>query len=241
MFPMFHSILKTRILTSFLAGLFGWLALASAQEAPKSTCRILFLDGPDDAPETLHLFDGATSREVDLPRMNFSRVYELPPGELTLRLLPTAPVDPSAIPSGAPAVKVPATVSDFYLLVTSDPANPVAPVRMSLINANADRLRRGQMLWYNLTDKAVGGVLGSEKVAIKPGSRVVVDPPATGAVNYPVNLSYRIAANDALYPLCETQWLHDPRSRSVAFIVGRPGVRTPRVLVFPDYREEEPE
>lgn len=33
------------------------------------------------------------------------------------------------------------------------------------------------------------------------------------------------------------EWHHDPRSRSLAFIITNQGVRTPRVLVFPDYRE----
>ena len=160
-----------------------------------------------------------------------------------MALLPSAPADPEQIPAGAPSVAVPATVTDFYLLVTSDPDNKVAPVRMNLIDASAGRLKRGQMLWYNLTDKAVGGKVGSERLAMKPGARFVLDPPARGHENYPVNLSYRIVGNDSLYPLCETQWLHDPRSRSVAFVFTLPGVRTPRVLVFPDYRgmEEEAE
>ena len=108
---------------------------AFAQQAPERTCRILFLDGPDDAPEKLQLFDGAKCREVDLPRMNFSKVYQLPAGALRLWLLPAPPADPAKLPPGAPAVAVAEGVTDFYLLVTSDPANTVAPVRMQVINA----------------------------------------------------------------------------------------------------------
>ena len=212
-------------------------ATALAQSAPKHTCRILFLDGPDSAPDTLHLFDGATSREVELPRMNFSQVYELRPGDLVLRLLPGAVDDPEKIPKGAPSTKVPAGVADFYLLVTSDPSNKVAPVRLQVINANADRLKRGQMLWFNLTENTIGGTVGSERLAIKPSSRVTIDPPARSNSNYPVDLAFRIPGKEHLYPLCETQWRHDPRSRSVAFIITKQGVRTPRVMVFPDYRE----
>lgn len=221
---------------SLLPVLLG-LACSWLGAAPERTCRILFLNGPDDAPDTLHLFDGETAQEVDLPRMNFSKVYELRPGALTLALLPAPPAEPQQVPAGAPTVKVPETVTDFYLLLTSDPENKVAPVRANLINANAGRLGRGQMLWFNLTDKLIGGRIGSETLVLKPQSRHVIDPPARGHDNYPVDISYRIAGNDALYPLCETQWLHDPRSRSVAFVFQKPGVRTPRVLVFPDYRE----
>ena len=46
----------------------------SAAPKPELTCRILFLDGPDDGPDTLQLFDGTSSREVELPRLNFSKV-----------------------------------------------------------------------------------------------------------------------------------------------------------------------
>ena len=107
-------------------------AAAFAAKAPEHTCRILFLDGPDDAPAILQLFDGAKCREVDLPRMNFSKVYQLPGGPLKLRLLPDPPADPANVPPEAPGVTVAEGIADFYLLVTSDPANPIAPVRMQV-------------------------------------------------------------------------------------------------------------
>jgi hypothetical protein len=212
-----------------------------AAPIPKHTCRILFLQSPDNAPETLHLFDGATSREVDLPRMNFSKIYELPAGPLTLRMLPAPLLNPEELPGGAPSVKVAEGIVNFYLLVFSDPANTVAPVRMRVISADADRLKPGQMLWFNMTKNSVGGILGSRKLAIGPESRVTIDAPAAGAGDYAVNLSFRIPGKKPLYPLCETRWRHDPRSRSVAFIVTEQGLRTPRVLVFPDYREAKTE
>lgn len=217
------------------------VAAMAADKAPKHTCRILFFDGPEAAPEKLQLFDGATCREVDLPRMNFSKVYELPPGALRLSLLPAPPADPAQLPPGTPGVTVAGDVVDFYLLVTSDPANTVAPVRMQIINAGADKLRAGQMLWLNLTKNAVGGTVGSEKLVILPGSRAIVDAPASGNQDYEVNLTFRIPGDDHLYPLCETRWRHDPRSRSVVFINAENGIRSPRVLVFPDYREPKPD
>ncbi len=215
--------------------------IALAAPAPLHTCRILFLQGPDDAPDTLHLFDGTKSREVELPRMNFSKVYELPPGPLTLGMLPAPLTDPSKFPAGAPTATVAEGVVNFYLLLFSDPSNKIAPVRMQVVAADADRVKPGQTLWFNMTKSTVGGVLGSQKLNIGPESRLTIDAPAAGAVDYPVNLAYRIPGKDALYPLCETRWQHDPRSRSVAFIVTEQGVRTPRILVFPDYREEKTE
>ena len=212
---------------------------AFGQKAAKHTCRILFLDAPDSAPDTLHLFDGAGSIEVALPRMNFSKIYQLRPGNLALALLPSPLDDPEKIPPGAPTATVAAGITDFYLLLTHDPANKVAPVRMQVIDSGSDKLRRGQMLWFNLTENTIGGTVGSEKLVINPKSRKIIDPPARGNKNYQVDLAFRIPGKEHLYPLCETKWLHDPRSRSVAFILARPGVRTPRVLVFPDYRVEK--
>jgi hypothetical protein len=210
-----------------------------AQEAPEHTCRILFLDGPDSAPDTLYLFDGAEAQEVELPRMNFSQVYKLRPGNLTLTMLTAPPEDPEELPAGAPTAQVPATTTDFYLLVTHNPANEVAPVRLQVIPAGQDKLKRGQMLWFNLTDNPIGGMVGSEKLALKAKSKMTLDAPARKRENYNVNLSFRIPGKEHIYPLCETQWLHDPRSRNLAFVLTKPGIRTPRVLVFPDYREKE--
>lgn len=226
---------KSPLLVLLFSCLFANAGLA--EQASKHSCRVLFLDAPDDAPDTLFLFDGVKSVEVELPRMNLSKVYQLRSGPLKLLLLPAPPADPAIVPAGAPSVTVGEGVTDFYLLVTRDPANTVVPVRMQLIDAGSDRLKPGQMLWFNLTPNRVGGTVGSEKLAIDPSSRLTLDPPASGNQDYPVDLSFLIPGDKRIYPLCETKWRHDPRSRSLAFIIVNQGVRTPRVLVFPDYRE----
>jgi len=230
-----------RAFPEFIAIIAIFCGVAFAREtARERTCRILFLEGPDSAPNSLHLFDGARSQEVELPRLNLSPVYEIPAKTMTISLLPAPLEDPAKLTPGAPTAKIPEGVTDFYLLLTHDASNQVAPVKMQVINAGADRLRAGQMLWFNLTEYPVGGRVGSEKLAIRPRSSVTLDPPATGANDYPVDLAYRLPNKDDVYPICETKWLHDPRSRSLAFIFAKPGVRTPRVLVFPDFRHSEP-
>ena len=153
-----HSACRVR-LTLLLCFALSSAAFAQSK-GTRHTCRVLFFDGPESAPEKLQLFDGAGCREVDLPRMNFSKVYELPPGAIHLTLLPAPPPDPTKLPPGAPTAAVAEDVTDFYLLVTSDPANAVAPVRMQIINASGDRLKAGQMLWFNLTNTTVGGTGG---------------------------------------------------------------------------------
>lgn len=223
----------------FAALFIALLSATHAQEAGKQrTCRILYLDRPSTAPETMHLFDGSVSREVDLPGMNLSKVYDLPKGEISLVLLPAPLANPEELPPGAPSTSVPESATDIYLLVMSDPSNKVAPVRLQVVDASAAKLSRGKTLWFNLTEHTVGGTLGTEKLVIKPMSRAVTDAPRKEAGDFPVNLGYRMKGKEHLYPICQTRWNHDPAARSLGFIITRPGSRTPRVLVFPDSRVE---
>ncbi len=208
------------------------------------SCRILFLNGPDDAPQKLHLFDGTNSQEVELPRMNFSPVYQIHSDSLTLALLPapspppTAASSPPAIPRGAPTASLSKSITDFYLIISSDPSNPIAPVRMQVINADAQNFKRGQMLWYNLTENTVSGIVGSRRLLVKPNSRLILDAPATGIEDYPVNIHFLPPGKTRTEPLCETRWTHDARSRSVFFILKPTDSLIPRILGFPDFREK---
>lgn len=214
------------------------LLVPTARGAGDRTCRILFLGGGQSDPETLHLHDGTGSREVDLPRMNLSAEYKLPPGALTLRLLPAPPAAGEPPDPAAPSALVPAGSGDIYLLVMPDPDQAVAPVRMQVLDARADRFKPGQMLWYNLTPHDVGGIVGGQKLVVNGAGRELLEAPASGDEDYHVDLSYRIRGRDALYPLCETRWVHRPRARMLVFIVTEAGSRTPRVVAFPDHREE---
>ena len=228
---MKHSVLLFLALVFFPCAAYG-------QKAEGRTCRIIFLERPASAPATMHLFDGVTSREVDLPDMSLSKVYDLRSGKLPLALL-TAPLgDPKELPPGAPSVIVPENATDIYLLVMSDPANKVAPVRLEVVDAGGAKLRRGQTLWFNLTQFKVGGTLGSEKFVIKPLSRALMDAPRNDRGDYPVSLGYLMEGNKQLYPICESRWSHDPRSRNLGFVIDRGGIKSPLVMLFPDFRSE---
>lgn len=211
--------------------------LAAAQEKPpKRTCRILFLNPPPKAPTKLFLFDGVASQEVELPEMNFSDVYQIAAGDTTIHLLPGAILKPEEVPAGAPAGKLSAAITDFYVVVSGDPTNKIAPVQFQIINAGSEKFRQGQMMWYNLTDNAVGGQLGSQKLALKGQSRAITDAPAKGSEDFDVNLSYTVAGGPGFHPICQTKWLHDPRSRMVMFIYGGAQNTTPQIVGFKDFR-----
>ena len=211
--------------------------LLFAKPTATRSCRILFLDAPDDAPSKLILFDGTTAQEVALPRMTLARIYTLPAGAIRLRMLSTRPAEAVAIPAGAPSADVPETTGDIYLILAHDPANTVAPVQMQVINAASDRLGPGQMMWFNFTPNTIAGLVGSEKLSMTAKSRVILDPPANGTTDYGVRLAYRMPGEQNYRPICQTKWLHDPRSRLLVFVIGDQAKRSPRVMAFPDYRE----
>lgn len=211
------------------------------QESETRTCRILVLSKPGSVPKTLHLFDGLSSQEVELPTMNFSKVYHIATGPVNLRMLSSPVTDPKLVPAGAPSVIVPKSSKDIYLFVTSDSSNKVAPVKVAFVNADFNALGRGEMLWFNLTDNTVAGKVGAVNLNLKPGNKAVLKEPASGRESYPVELYFRVPGDDFVHPLCETQWLHDPRSRSIAIIMTEGNRRVPKIHSFADFRETEEE
>lgn len=213
---------------------------ASAQDKPQNrTCRVLMLNPPANPPEKIFLFDGTSAQEIELPKMNFSDVYTIAGGDANIHLLKAPVIKPEEVPAGSPIGKLPAAIGDCYLIITGDPTNQVIPLRMQFIDAGAQSFKKGQMMWYNLTGHAVGGQLGSQKLALKPQSRSITDAPARGEEAYDVNLSYVIAGESEFNPICQTKWVHDSRSRMVMFVHGGENKTTPIIEGFKDFRSEE--
>ena len=206
----------------------------SSANATRS-CRIVYLNAPDNAPEKLHLFDGKSSQEIELPQINFSPVYRLPGSDLVLKMLPAPEADPKKVSPDAPSVAVPEAVTDFYLLVSSDPANAVAPVKLEVIDAT--KFIKGQMLWFNLTANRIDGQIGAEKLALPGNAQAILNPPAVKNEDYNVNISFATPGSDLLQPFCETKWRHEPQARNVFFVVTNEGARAPRVMGLRDQRE----
>ncbi len=215
--------------------LFLFVFHTAVQAKNGRTCRVLFLGAPDQAPKTLHLFHGKASQEVELPRINFSPVYKIPGGALVLKMLPAAENDPKKVSADAPSVTVSEAVTDFYLLVSSDPANAVAPVKLEIIDAT--KFTKGHMLWFNLTANRIDGQIGTEKLALGGNSQAILNPPAVKNEDYNVDISFGKPDNDLLQPFCETKWRHDPQVRNVFFVVTDEGARAPRVMGLRDQRE----
>jgi len=227
---------------AFLPALLLMLPLSAQEESKQTrTIRILFLNAPDDAPSTVHLHDGITSQEVELPRMNLSALYQVPAGPLKLRLLAAPVEDPKLVPPEAPTILIQETIGDAYLLCFSDPDNSVVPVRVKVVDAGKEKFRNGQMMWFNLTPHAIGGKLGDKKLRLKPYGREIVDAPALGEEgSYPAIISYMIKGDERVHPICETRWMHDMSYRHLVFVFTETDQRLPRIMGFSDFRPPPP-
>ena len=228
------SPLKRSALLSLILGL---LCCTTHGEERGRTCRIICFDRPQGAPPTLHLFDGTSSQEVEVPGMNLSKIYKLPPGRISLSLLPAPLSDPASLPPGTPTVLVPEEATDLYLLVVHDPSKKDAPASLQLADAGAEQLRKGRTLWINLTQLSIGGTLGSQSLDLKPMARVVTDAPREGAGDFAVSLGYRVEDEERLHPISETRWQHDPVARHLGFVIKSDSSRIPRIFVLSDIRE----
>lgn len=219
-----------------LAALIAFFVGAEAQEVSGRSCRILFLQRPADAPKTLQLFDGTAFQEVALPSMNLSPVYRISPGAVKLRFLTDKVDNPASVSPEAPTVEIPAGDGDFYLLVSSDPQNQIAPVSVQAF-LPTPVFKVGQMFWINLTDKTIEGKLGDHPVSIKPTSSKVVEAPIHETGSYQVDLNFQTQADaeGTNHSLCQTQWTHDPNSRFLVLVFSE-GKSPPRIMGLSDFR-----
>lgn len=200
------------------------------------TFRVLYLNAPANAPKHMQVFDGTEFQEVALPKMNFSEVYQLPSGPLMLTFFQSIPSDMPEVPPEAPNIEIPELLTDFYLLVFPDDQNKALPIKAVALPASDQHLRRSQILWLNLTEYQIAGKLGKIQFTLSPQGKETTDSPINEAGDFGVSIAYRLPGNDLIYPLCNTSWRHDPRSKSVAFVIPQQDTRTPRIMVFRDFR-----
>ena len=223
-----------------IALLFMLIAALPAAERAR-TCRILFPGGPEQAAGKYYLFDGISSQEVTLPRLSLSPIFKLRPGDIKIHLLSSPVTKPEDVPLGAPEITVLADVKDIYLLVSDHPDNKVMPLKLNVVNANEDKIRLGEMLWFNLTNKNLAGKLGQSSLNLAANASALVKQPAASAGDYPVEIYFRVPGDERTHPLIESQWYHDPRSRYIVFVFDDGNRRAPRVMSVSDFRYVEKE
>ena len=216
----------------------GFSILATPLQAKSRSCRVVFPERPPDAPKTAFLFEGSKSHRVSLPSMNLSEVIELPGGELTLAMIPKEINDPKVLPPESPLLKIPESVTDFYIIITPDPNNLILPVKMNLVDTGGGKLKPGETLWYNFTDHRISAKLGSAEMSVAPAGRTISKDPAPASGYYIARFAYQMNGSGAFSPITEQSWWHDANSRHLGFIFNSGG-KLPQIYFFRDFRDPE--
>lgn len=211
------------------------LAADETREDAKRTCRILYPDKPAQAIKEAYLFDGTNSQKVVLPSMNFSEVIELPGGEIKLALVRDARDAEDAFSESAPTVELPESVTDFLLLLNSDPDNQAMPVSLTVIDVSNDRLKAGETLWINYTAHPISAELGQQSLNIPSMRRAISDPPLEKSGYYKAQFEYQPDGEGDLLPIMRKSWWFDASSKNLGFIV-ETEARLPKIFTIRDHR-----
>jgi len=207
------------------------------------TCRIIFPDRPHTAPRVAYLFDGERSHEVDLPSNNFTAPIKLPTGELILVLSPDPVPANGKLPPEAPVAQIATGISDFYLILVSDPENEIMPARILPVDQGSERPGAGQTLWMNLTEHRILGTLGDQSLELPAGECVVADAPLPASGYFKAEFSYQPKSEGETFPVMRKSWWFDDASTNLGFVI-ESGGRLPKIFTFRDRRVavvEEPE
>jgi len=204
----------------------------------KRSCRIVFPERPQAAPKTAYLFDGSNSQGVTLPSMNFSEVIEFPNGDLTIAITTSAISDPELLSPRAPLLKIPEAVTDFYIVITTDPENKELPIKMNLVDTGAGKLKPGETLWYNFTGHRIVAKLGSAQMTVDPQGRTISKDPVQTSGYYVAQFAYQADGKGAFAPITEQSWWHDANSKHLGFIYNTGG-KLPKIYFFRDFRDPE--
>jgi hypothetical protein len=211
--------------------------LCAEESGNTRTCRIFFLERPPTAPAEAYLFDGTESHQVSLPSRNFSGVVKLPTGKLTLSLTPNEIVLPEELPEAAPSIVIPEKDTDLYLILTSDPANTVLPIKLQSVSLN-QKIEAGETLWVNLSNHIIIATLEKESVTIPPKKIIISQPPLDKSGYYTAKFEYRKGTAGKLLPIMTKYWWLDRSSRNLGFIIGNQN-RLPKIFTIRDRRDPE--
>ena len=192
--------------------------------------RAMFIQPPQDAPQTVHLHSGKKSFELELPSRSLSPEVKVPNGELVFAVLPEALAAGATPPEGAPTVTIPESWSRCILLFFPDPKNPVVPARIMPVDGSTARFPKGETLIYNVSSATMVGKFGDKVVSVKPGKTGVVKPPRDSFGAYPVAIDCILKGSKNRKAVCRTNWQHDPEARQILFVTPpSPGNKVPRV------------
>jgi hypothetical protein len=220
---------------SFMTGACRLLMAAACLAATALPCqaarkaRAIFIQPPDQAPETAMLFTGSEYAEIELPQRNLSAEVELPDGDLAVAILPGKLAGDAKVPADAPKIKIPAAWGRCLLLFFPDPSNKTFPARVIPVNASTADFPKGHTLIYNVSSAAIIGKFGDQIIKVLPGKSATMKPPISHFGAYPVDIDCAFPGDKKPTSLCRSNWQHDPDARQIMFVTPASGYKVPRV------------
>jgi hypothetical protein len=205
------------------------LSLVAAPRLTAREVRTIYLAGTGSQLYKAYLLGAKTALEVELPQRNLSPEAKLPNGDLTLIALPSAPVEGTPIPEGAPRCTIPESWQRCILIFLGDPKNTVFPVRIIPVDASSVNFPKGSTRIYNLSKTTILGQFGKERVHLESGKSTTFGAPISDFGGYPMGIDCIPEGEKTPRAVCRSFWQHDPEARQVLFVVPQIDQVLPRV------------
>jgi len=184
--------------------------------------RILYHKAPKDAPKNAYIYMGdKLIANPNLTKHNFSKTFEIPKGDTSLKFLPNELEEGTKPAKGAPSIKIPATWQKILLLVYLDEKNNVMPIKVKGINASDDVFGPGSTYIINFSEVLIKGNIGNKEISIHPKKFKVIDFPASKSGAYPVILQKVIKGDNTSRDFIKTMWQQAKTTRQVLLIIPR--------------------
>ncbi len=208
------------------------LLLATGGASAGRMAKIMYYQAPVEAPEYVFVYQSKKQpEEVKLERQKFSLSFELEAGDRRLVFLPKELPEDMEMPAGSPFVMIPATWDKVILFVTEDEKNPVMPIRVHAFDASDRIFGPGDILFINQCDLAVGGMVGDERITMKPKTAKVLGAPLGERGEFNLMLDSYDQKSKQRRNLVRKRWLHIPEFRNVVFITKLPPPAMAKIFV----------
>jgi hypothetical protein len=192
---------------------------------------------PVEDLQTAHYIVRGKAEEVELPKMNLSRSYEVPDDGQVIFGTPALKDGESVIIPIARA-RIPAEFKESLLLFFPATTNDSGiKYEIKVLNYDVKLFPPGSYLFINASDDDVAGMFGTEKLMI-PARRQVFFTAPSALMNderYYVNIRTRI--DGQWRPLYKSYWRKDTKKRKLGLIYRDPVTARLRLLCFP-YRTD---
>lgn len=174
---------------------------------------------------------GVDPVSIDLPQYNFTPCYDIPEGDQILRFLPRKYLAGEETPEDAPFVRVPKKWKKVFVLAFHDPGNPTMPLKFRAINASPNKFDNGNTMFINFSSKVIYGMLGDNRLVVKPSSMVVKKNSYPPGEDYFVDLRQMNEDRSQDYRFLTKMFRHYPDQRKIMFIYTPEGSRSVKYFV----------